>query len=462
MTLMIKTVDNFQGENNSDERDIKIKENYYFSANKSDIKPIYVTLQDYLPQKNSFFSFSDKKVDDDLIISISKIDNKFFVKTGNFVGKFRWNGIDIEINSRFGKNFLKRMLNFSNDVFLNDVDIAGKENKKNKDLDVSRFIIYYLFLQKLEKAFLLGLPRAYQTKKYHEINVRGNVDINRFIKNDIPFKGKISSSKRELLEIQEIIDVLYEAIRIVQKDEFDTKFISNVVTHLKQNRSNKFVSSNIIKKALNSKALNNPIYFPYKSILEYAQIIIENKNIENKNGKIETRGFIVNIAELFEIYVRKLLSKYFPDWIIESPKIELYNDNFFSRKIIPDIVMKKDNKVLVFDTKYKRMNFNGKNNYGLGDVDRNDFFQINTYMSYYNNQGYELIAGGLLYPLEKEYDKEKCFSNHWFGNEKVKFVIDGIEITNNIKEENYEEFVKLIKQKEKEFINRVENLITTQ
>jgi len=458
---MIKTVDNFQGENNSDEKDIKITENYYFSANKSDIKPIYVTLQDYISQNNSFFSFSDKKVDDDLIISISKIDNKYFVKTGNFVGKFRWNGIDIEINSRFGKNFLKRMLNFSNDVFLNDVDITGKENKKNKDLDISRFIIYYLFLQKLEKAFLLGLPRAYQTKRYYEINVRGNVDINRFIKNDIPFKGKISSSKRELLEIQEIIDVLYEAIRIIKKDEFDTKFISNVVIHLKQNRSNKFVSSQTIKKALNSKALNNPIYSPYKSILKYAQIIIDNKNIENKNGKIETRGFIVNIAELFEIYIRKLLSRYFSDWIIESPEIEVYKEKFFSRKIIPDIVMKKDNKVLVFDTKYKRMNFNGKNSYSLGDVDRNDFFQINTYMSYYHNQGYELIAGGLLYPLEEKYDKEKCFNNHWFGNKKVKFIIDGIEITDDIKEENYEKIGEMIEKKEKEFIDRVKSLIET-
>jgi len=451
---MIKTVDNFQGEIEFVlKKEFDNFSNQYksvcYKCNK--LKQFTLTFQN-----NFFFSFSDKKVDDDLIISIT--DDKY-VRTGNFVGKFQWNEVDIEINSRFGKNFLKRMLNFSNDVFLNDVDIAGKENKKNKDLDISRFIIYYLFLQKLEKAFLLGLPRAYQTKKYHEINIRGNIDINRFIKNDIPFKGKISSSKRELLEIQEIIDVLYKAIGIIQKDEFDTKFISNVVTHLKQNRSNKFVSSNIIKKALNSKALNNPIYFPYKNILKYAQIIIENKNIKNKNGKIETRGFIVNIAELFETYIRKLLSKHFSDWIIESPKIKLYSDNFFARKIIPDIVMKKDNKVLVFDTKYKRMNFNGKNSYGSGDLDRNDFFQINTYMSYYHNQGYKLVAGGLLYPLEKRYDKEKCFSNHWFGNEKIKFFIDGIEITNNIKEDNYQEFVKIIKQKEKEFIDRVESLI---
>ena len=66
------------------------------------------------------------------------------------------------------------------------------------------------------------------------------------------------------------------------------------------------------------------------------------------------------MAELFEIYMRKLLQKEFKDWSVNSPKIELYKDKFFARKIIPDIVMSSGDKALVFDTKYKRMNMHGK------------------------------------------------------------------------------------------------------
>ena len=67
------------------------------------------------------------------------------------------------------------------------------------------------------------------------------------------------------------------------------------------------------------------------------------------------------------------MQKEFPDWGVSSPKIELYESLFYARKIIPDIVMQKDNQVLVFDTKYKRMKMDGRGQFGAGDLDRNDF-----------------------------------------------------------------------------------------
>jgi 5-methylcytosine-specific restriction enzyme subunit McrC len=44
----------------------------------------------------------------------------------------------------------------------------------------------------------------------------------------------------------------------------------------------------------------------------------------------------------------------------------------------------------------------------MGDLDRNDFFQINTYMSHYQNHqsNYNLIAGGLLYPIGEEFNQD--------------------------------------------------------
>lgn len=59
--------------------------------------------------------------------------------------------------------------------------------------------------------------------------------INKFIKYDIPFQGKISSVSREQKEIQEIIDVLYKAVKIIdKKNKAFLKNISNIKTHLKQ------------------------------------------------------------------------------------------------------------------------------------------------------------------------------------------------------------------------------------
>jgi 5-methylcytosine-specific restriction endonuclease McrBC regulatory subunit McrC len=341
------------------------------------------------------------------------------------------------------------MLNFANDVYLDDVDIAGE--KSNKELDISKFIIYYMFIQNLEKAFLLGLPKSYRSVEHHDMKLKGKIDINRFIKHDIPFKGKISSVSREQKEIQEIIDVLHKAVSIIENNSFSTKNVSHIKTHLKQQRSRAYVSNQIIQKAMNTKALQNPIFAPYKKVLKYAKYVIDGSNLEQKeNGKEETFGFLINVAELFEIYVTKLLQKEFSEWTVNSPKIELYPNQFFARKIIPDIVMEKDNKILVFDTKYKKMTFKDRYQYG-GDVDRCDFFQINTYMSYYQNNGYEVLAGGLLYPMEGIFEKNNCYSESWFANDKTKFIVDGLELSKL----NNTSIVDI----EKEFIERIKLII---
>jgi 5-methylcytosine-specific restriction endonuclease McrBC regulatory subunit McrC len=466
---MIQTVDNYQKIENDINR-------YYFNFDtpkkyEKDVigEKFEIKLNDYqskLPN-NIFFSFfkDEEKIkskdEDNLIISIKKDgDGNYLAQTGNYVGKFVWNGLEIDIKSRFSNTFLERMLNFANDIFLDDASITGKDSKN--ELDISKYIIYYMFVQNLEKAFLLGLPKSYRSINHREMKLKGKIDINKFIKYDIPFQGKISSVSREQKEIQEIIDVLYKAVKIIdKKNKAFLKNISHIKTHLKQYKSNNYISNETINKAIKSKALQNPIFAPYKKVLEYAKFIINGSNIEEKNdGKQETFGFIINVAELFEIYVTKLLQKEFSDWNVESPKIELYESMFYQRKIIPDIVMIKDNDVLVFDTKYKKMNMQGKNQNGAGDVDRNDFFQINTYMSYYQNHHdkYNVRIGGLLYPMDS-FEKEKCHSETWFGNQNTKFIVDGLDLSNLEEAEENENKFTTISKREQKFIDGIKNLL---
>ena len=471
---MIQTVDNYYLSNIEvitiqKEREKFLNSNsYYCLSNIKGISELNITLKDYHGKRypnNTFFSFfkdEEKKAiknEDDLIISIKKDGENYLAQTGNYVGKFVWQGLEIDIKSRFSNTFLERMLNFANDIFLDDVSITG--NKVDKDFDISKYIIYYMFIQNLEKAFLLGLPKAYKSIEHHEMKLKGKIDINKFIKYDIPFQGKISSVSREQKEIQEIIDVLYKAVKIIDKNnKAFLKNISHIKTHLKQYKSNNYVSNETINRALKSKALQNPIFAPYKKVLEYARFIINGNNIEKNDGKQETFGFIINVAELFEIYITKLLKKEFSEWNIESPKIELYSNQFFARKIIPDIVMIKDKDVIVFDTKYKKMQMRDRYKNG-GDVDRNDFFQINTYMSYYQNHPdkYNVKIGGLLYPIEKSFKENKdiCHSQTWFGNLNSKFIVDGIDLS-DLKEDNENKFASIVKREQK-FIEGIKNLL---
>ena len=169
-------------------------------------------------------------------------------------------------------------------------------------------------------------------------------------------------------------------------------------------------------------------------------IIIQNCLASAESEKNEISGYLVDVSELFEIYLEKLLMKSFPDWSIKTQeRLKINKESFFNREIRPDIVMEKDGKIVVFDAKFKKMTFNNS------DVDREDLFQIHTYISYY---GDSVICGGLLYPLSKSIENVYC-SETLFGNEqnKTKFIIDGVYVATSKKDliDQEQSFVRRIK-----------------
>lgn len=431
---------------------------------------IYLDLKTYQQQSNNQVLFFDndkekrsyKNADDELILRITP-DGKedYLAQTGNYIGTFKYNDVDIQINSRFGDAFLQRMLNFANNIFLDDISIAGKEQKCNS----LRWVIYYLFLQALEKAALLGFPKTYQTVKHHEFTLLGQLDINNYIQRDIPFMGKISSKSREQHLVPEIIDVLAAAVQIIAKDETSNGLLtgkSNLQSFLRQYRRKQLVTQQTINQAKTHKSLANPLFIGYRQVLNYAEMIIKHNNVlpNASNDQQKSTGFIMNVAELFEIYVRKLLQINFPDWAVESPKLLVYEGMFYRRNIIPDIVMTNGKRVVVLDTKYKTMKFVGNNQSGMGDVDRHDFFQIHTYISYYQSRGKEVVLGGLIYPLQ--YDESKLpLNNHHHGlftshGKSPHFIIDGIEVARKSDKLDDKE---LLIDAEQKFIERIKQLI---
>jgi 5-methylcytosine-specific restriction endonuclease McrBC regulatory subunit McrC len=429
-------------------------------------KDIYLDVRTWLeksPSNHLFSLFADegkrnhKNDGDALIVALEKRGEQYVIRTGNYVGRFTHDGVVYDIQSRFGDVFLQRMLNYVNDIYVDDVELLGRRVDK-QPLDYTRLILFYLFAQSLEKAYLLGFPKAYHSVDHRDATVRGRIDMNRYIRHDIPFLGKVSSTSREQGEVQPIIDVLAKAVQVIEKAGAREllEHIGDVRAHLKEKRSKSFVSAQLIEQAKSAKALSNPVYSGFKRVIALAEAIIRAARIEEDHqGKSKNYGHLVNVAELFEIYVSKLLQRRFPAWRVSSPAIALYQDNFYARRIIPDIVMELDeHKVAVFDTKYKRMNFQGNNQFGPGDLDRLDFFQINSYMAYYRQQDKQVVAGGLLYPLELEIDVSYCRAP-WMDSGGTHFVVDGIQVPDGSPNQT-----KSLADFENDFIQRIQEVLS--
>lgn len=408
----------------------------------------------------------DKDIKPLLQIRKSNEENKVIITTFGYVGKFTYLGVEFDITYRFGQTLLNRMITKVNNFDIKSLEFEAQNNKKKKQQEdsLALLILYINFIFKLEKLSILGIPKSYQKIEHHANTLKGQLDINRFIKKDMPFQGKISSNSYEQVYVQEILDVLYCALVIIEKympDLLNERVlgIKNLIYH---HANKRFVDERTIENALYHKSVQNSLYSEFKTILEIGSYIIRYNNSHEYKINQKYSGLIFDVSLLWEHYLYVLLKENLEkdDWeVIHEKQCEVYKDKFYARNMYPDIIIKNEGskEILVFDAKSKNMSFQSKNQYGAGDVDRNDFFQINTYMSYYQNHSskYNVKVGGLLYPIEKKFDKNICHSENWFGNNDTKFIIDGIDLSSI----NQDSELSKIAHTEKEFIDRIRLLL---
>ena len=84
--------------------------------------------------------------------------------------------------------------------------------------------------------------------------------------------------------------------------------------------------------------------------------------------------------------------------------------------------------------------------------------------SFFQSLGKKVVCAGLLYPISKNFDEVSIERNtdSIFGNEQseILFKVDGIDFSGLNEKLSVEEQIKEIKQKEHEFIDRIQLLVS--
>jgi len=408
-------------------------------------------LQTFLEsQQDNIFRLSNnvKNDEESLLAEYDYRYKKWFA--GRFVGEatFNYHGqkYKITIKPRFGENFLLRMLE---EIY--NIRITKSENSQKQPDDWNHYIkriIAFIWIQKLANANLHGLPKKQIKKQYKGATVKGRINIRKTI---IPYysNNEIISTNREKMIVNTVAKILLQAYYIIRKD-----FGLGVGVNIPDTAQN---AINQIKTLVNRRdkvtltdyknIKYNAIYLNWKPVVDFSWDIIQRKRLslkqENSNNGF---GFFIDIAEIWEQYLRSLLQKKLKTygWYLKIDKQIAYKGRFYQRELIPDLIFQKNNELIVYDAKYKRMN-------GIHwDVDRADFFQIHTYIQNFLNK-YKVKSGGLLYPISSRVtDFSKYRSNKLLNKNgiNVNFLIDGIVLQENKSNEN-------IKKLENDFIERI-------
>ena len=320
------------------------------------------------------------------------------ISTGNIMGFVGVNNTQVDIVSRFAKTdgedyFLHYMLQR---VFaINLFDIKHTLSRQ----PIFDFLLY-LFPFFLKKALRQGIYKKYRRFEYNDSNIRGPIDINRHIRENIPFRGTVAYSTREHTydnEVTELIRHTIEYIKIhpmgngVLNCDQETK--NAVMTVMQATPSHNSRDRNRILN-LNLRPVTHPYYSEYTALQKICVQILRHETIKYGREKNKIYGVLFDGAWLWEEYLNTIFTK--AKLVITHAKnktgengILLYENK--RKRLYPDFYRKTGDAKFSFvmDAKYKHL---GQNE---DDISREDLFQMISYM-------HVLPARhcALLYPIE--------------------------------------------------------------
>ena len=324
------------------------------------------------------------------------------LKTGNAMGFFCIDGVQIAIHSRFDDSEKQYFLHYMlQKVF--GINILNLENHMGPD-ELWEFLIY-VFPYCLLRALRQGLFRAYRQYDCNDSKVKGAIDIARHLKLNLPFAGKIAYRMREYSSDNPVMQLIRHTIEFIKLDKRRAVILSsddeikNAVVQITEatpsynaQDRNKVIFQNL-------RGANHPYFTEYTFLRDLCLRILRHDKVSTGTDDNHIRGIVFDGAWLWEEYLATLLKPLgfeHPENKTGKGRRYLFTDN--SGWIYPDFI--GENSVL--DAKYKQLD--AKN------VAREDRFQLISYMHVLQKD-----LGFLLHPASSDCAVKPAKELHGYG-----------------------------------------------
>ena len=330
--------------------------------------------------------------------------------TGNLMGFIGINETSVSIHSRFTHKkdngevdpsspdyFLYYMLQkvFSVNVF----SLEHASSREDKILDFLLFLFPYM----LKNAMSQGLYKEYRRFQHDDDRVKGTIDVNRYIRSDIPFRGNISYTTREHSYDNTITQLIRHTIEYIKHHPFGHAILNNDIATIENVRqivtATPTYSLRDRQRVLNEnrRPKVHPYFTKYRELQQLCVHILRHESLKYGEEKDRIHGVLFDGAWLWEEYLNTVLCGlgfHHPENKLQTggfPMFKKQNEDEQisrnSRHLYPDFYHKNNNNIdFILDAKYKHLN---------SGVSREDLYQVVTYM-YCKKANH----GGYVYPDE--------------------------------------------------------------
>ncbi len=282
-------------------------------------------------------------------------------------------------------------------------DFPGKVfNEANMSVD--RMNLYELFinmyLQDIRLLVKHGLKSAYLSKEENLSFYKGKLLVNQNIKYNLVHKERFYVSYDEFSlnrpENRLIKSTLIKLLNLTESSE-NAKVARQLLASFEMispsTNYEKDFASVIIDRTTRE----------YENIMKWSRVILFNKSFTTFSGKSQARALLFPMETVYESYVAQELKKVFiPEgWSVKTQDRGFYLFEEPSKQFAlrPDIVVRKGDRTVIMDTKWKALTNNPGKNYGISQEDM--------YQMYAYSRKYKTPEIWLLYPITNEMRNQK-------------------------------------------------------
>lgn len=336
------------------------------------------------------FSKSEDLDDDNKVVE-SMNDCVYFKNVVGFIGQDSEN---LVIQSRFSEQNSDYFFNYLIQKVLN-INIVDLETGLSFDQYFYQLLIY-MFPKYLNSAMRKGLYKEYRKFDYNDNNVRGVLDIARHVHTNIPFKGNIAYSTRELTFDNALMELIRHTIEFIKLSKSNAKNIlrsskmtqKNVAAVIEATPSYQINDRRKIINANQVSPVCHAYYTEYRILQRVCLMILTGQKHGLNSSSNKIKGILFDVAWLWEEYVELLLSDDFthPQNKAKENGIFLYSETYKKHRnfrVYPDFY----NAVTIIDTKYKKLD---------SGISREDRYQIISYLHILKCKN-----AGLFYPTKE-------------------------------------------------------------
>ena len=320
-----------------------------------------------------------------------------------------------EDNKENARSLLVKMLNTLYNVSSKSLQTASLDVCKMNLLEA--FI--RMFIDEVTRLTKQGLKSTYETLEDDLTCLKGKIIFSKHLLRNFAHKERVYSAYDEFTVnraenklLKSTLSYLFSKTRS-SRNKKDIKNLLSLFDNVEPS-SNYDADFDKIVADRNTKS--------YTTALNWARVFLKKKSFTSFSGSTVSIALLFPMEKLFECYVpaliRGLLSSQSVTLSTQDKRYHLFDEP--KRFLLnPDIVLTANDKIFIMDTKWKRLNNDKGNNYGIS---QSDTYQMYTYFQKYN-VAKSVHSVTLLYPKSPDLSDKIGFIDKTTGAKiNVRFI----------------------------------------